>query len=223
MRKFKLWRNSVTITSSENCFIRSTTSQNMRKVKPYECEKAYIQMLNLISHQQIPIGKKSYSCKKCGKAPSHKPNITDHEKIHLEQKPLNVINVEKTLVRSNTSPTSIMLLTLERNPTNVRNMENPLIRKTISLPIRKFILVRNHLDVLTVRKLLFRSQASLNTRKCILEKNPIHVKNVGKPSAANRISQSMRKFILEKNLLNVRNAEQPLARSNTSLNTTKFI
>lgn len=98
----------------------------MRKFKPYEYEKASIQMSNLISYQQIPFGKKPYSCKKCGKAFSHKPNIIDHEKIHMEEKHFECNECGKDL-RSNTSP-RITLLTLERNPTNIRNVENPSIR-----------------------------------------------------------------------------------------------
>lgn len=158
--------------------MKSKTSWNMRKFKPYDCEKAsqvtrkFILERNIVhvrnvgkpevtnrialTMKKIRIGQKPFECNKCGKAFSQKA-------------------VPYYMY--------IILLILDRNPTNVRNVKNHSTKRKIFLPIMTFILERNYLNLMTVRKRLFRSQASLSTRKHIWEKNPINVKDVGKPSA----------------------------------------
>ena len=121
--------------------------------KPYEYEKASIQMSHLISHQRIHIGKKSYSCKKCVKAYSHKSNITDHKKIHMGEKTFECNECGKNFSQKQYLTKHHIAHFGEKSCKCKECGKSFLsIRKKISLPIRKFILKRNRLDVMTVTK-----------------------------------------------------------------------
>ncbi|VTJ55759.1 Hypothetical predicted protein [Marmota monax] len=77
----------MNVTDLENSFTKSKTSWNLSKFKPYDCEKAFIQVSNFPRHQKIHIGKTYCACKKCGKAFSHKSNSINHEKNPCRAKP----------------------------------------------------------------------------------------------------------------------------------------
>lgn len=66
-------------------------------------------------------GEKPYVYKESGRAFSSESNLTKHEKIHTRKKALNIINMEKSLARSNTS---LKIKTFVLETLNVMNVEN---------------------------------------------------------------------------------------------------